>query len=148
MLPDAPSRLAPSIVPPPTESPKIWLAARVSVPPEMSIVPPVIATVAAFCTAIEPRPRFVRAVAFPDTSEASTPRPPFASGSAPEIAPELVISNAPYTTPPLPSDFRISPVTEVPLIVRASFALILMNTSSTLISIVLPIFDRPSPAVN
>ena len=90
----------------------------------------------------------IRAVPLPAVLDASTPRPPFANGRAPAIALPLVMSNAPYTTPPLPSDFSTSPVTAVPLIVSASLPSILTNVSSTFISILLPTFDRPSPAVN
>ena len=147
MLP-APRRSVPSIVPPEITSPNSWLSASVSVPPDRSTVPPVIATALAFCVAIVPRPRLVRAVPLPVTSDASTPRPPFANGSAPEIAEPLVMSSAPYVTPPLPFDCSTSPVTAVPLIVSASLLSILTNVSSTFISILLPTFDRPSPAVN
>ena len=85
-MPAPPSRLAESIVPPDTLSPLIWLSASVSVPPEMSIVPPVMLTLLAFCVAIVPKPRFVRAVVLPEVVDASVPKPPFASGRIPETA--------------------------------------------------------------
>ena len=107
-----------------------------------------IATLLASCVAIVPRPRLVRAVVLPAVLDASTPRPPFANGRAPAIALPLVMSSAPYSTLPLPSDFSTSPVTNVPLIVSASLASTSTNVLSTFTSILLPTFDRPSPAVN
>ena len=94
-LPAPPERLAESIIPPEILSPEIWSFARVKVPPERSIEPPVIATEPEFCTAIEPKPKFERAVVLPPPLEASTPRPPFTSPKAPVTALELVKSNAP-----------------------------------------------------
>ena len=146
VIPVPPCRLAESIVPPEILSPEIWSSASVSVPPEISIEPPVIATELASCVAIEPRPRLSRAVALPDACEASTPRPPFASGRAPDTALAFVRSSAPYATPPAPSDFSTSPVVDVPFRVSASDTT-RTYVSSTLTFSVLPDFDRASPAV-
>ena len=146
VIPVPPCRFAESIVPPDTLSPEIWSSASVRVPPEISIEPPVIATELASCVAIEPRPRLSRAVALPAVCEASTPRPPFVSGSAPEIADAFVRSSAPYTTPPAPSDFSTSPVVDVPFSVSASFTTLTYVPSTSTFS-VLPFFERASPAV-
>ena len=104
VLPAPPERFAESIVPPETLSPLIWSFARVKVPLDKSTEPPVIATEPEFCTAIEPKPKFERAVVLPEASDASTPKPPFAIPSAPETASEDVKFTAPYATPFEPSE--------------------------------------------
>ena len=147
VTPVPPCRLAESIVPPEILSPEIWSFASVSVPPDRSTEPPVIATASASCVAIEPRPRLSRAVALPAVCEASTPRPPRVSGRAPDVAFGFVRSSAPYATPPAPSDFSTSPVVDVPLIVSASEPSTMMYVPSTFTFSVLPAFDRASPAV-
>ena len=139
--------LAESIVPPEITSPDSWSFASVSVPPDRSTEPPVIATASASCVAIEPRPRLSRAVALPAVCDASTPKPPRVSGSAPEVAFRFVRSSAPYATPPAPSDFSTSPVVDVPLIVRLSEPSTITYVLSTFTFSVLPFFERASPAV-